>query len=54
MSVSAQSLLPLCHFYLEDGDCVSRLSSNPEFPDRLDPDTRVIEFNTMTFVPSVR
>lgn len=52
--LSGRSLLPLCHFYLEDSDFISRLSSNPEFTGHLDTDTRVIEFSTVVFVTSIR
>ena len=54
VSVSGRSLLPMCHFYLEDSDFISRLSSNPEFTGHLDIHTRVIEFSSVVFVPSVR
>ncbi|XP_069028847.1 hydrocephalus-inducing protein homolog [Embiotoca jacksoni] len=47
ISVCGRSLLPHCHFDLEDSDYVSR---NP-----LDPNTRVIHFNTVGFsAPSTR
>lgn len=52
--VSGRSLLPLYHFYLEDSDFISRLSSNPDFTGRLDAGTRVIGFDSIAFVPSTR
>lgn len=47
--VSGCSLLPCCHFDLDDSDCISRIRCNPEFRDSLDPNTRVIEFNSAGF-----
>lgn len=54
VGVWGRGLLPLYHFYLDDSDYISRLSSNPEFTGRLDADTRVIGFEGIAFVPSVR
>eukprot|EP00066_Takifugu_rubripes_P027985 XP_011617251.1 PREDICTED: hydrocephalus-inducing protein homolog [Takifugu rubripes] len=54
VSVSGRSLLALYHFYLEDSDFISRLSSNSEFTGRLDADTTVLGFDSIAFVPSIR
>ncbi|XP_071313817.1 hydrocephalus-inducing protein homolog isoform X2 [Trachinotus anak] len=55
ISVCGRSLLPHCHFDLEDSDYISGNQRNPEFRDLLDPNTRVIEFNALGFsVPSTR
>lgn len=54
MRVSGRGLLPRCHFYLEDADAVRRLSSNSDFTAHLDMDTRVVEFSSIVFAPSVR
>lgn len=45
--VYGRSLLPHCHFDLEDSDYISRICCNPELRGPLDPNTRVIEFNTI-------
>ncbi|XP_035521672.1 hydrocephalus-inducing protein homolog [Morone saxatilis] len=53
--VCGRSLLPYCHFDLDDSDYISRIHSNPEFTSHLDPNTRVIEFSAVGFaVPSTR
>ncbi|XP_034061831.1 LOW QUALITY PROTEIN: hydrocephalus-inducing protein homolog [Gymnodraco acuticeps] len=53
--VYARSLLPHCHFDLEDSDYISEKRQNPEFRGPLDPNIRVIEFNSVGFsVPSKR
>ncbi|XP_066569678.1 hydrocephalus-inducing protein homolog [Amia ocellicauda] len=64
MAVSGRSLLPFCHFDLEDSDYISSSRRNPELrgphgaPPRvtLDPNTRVIEFHSVginTIIPRV-
>lgn len=53
--VYGRSLLPHCHFDLEDSDYISRICCNPELRGPLDPYTRVIEFNTIGLsLPSTR
>nr|XP_046249402.1 hydrocephalus-inducing protein homolog [Scatophagus argus] len=47
ISVCGRSLLPHCHFDLEDSDYVRGTHSNPEFRGPLDPNTRVIEFKAV-------
>ncbi|XP_075998116.1 hydrocephalus-inducing protein homolog [Genypterus blacodes] len=47
ITVSGRSLLPHCHFDLEDSDYISGNRRNPEFKSALDPHTRVIEFNSV-------
>ncbi|XP_015224105.2 hydrocephalus-inducing protein homolog isoform X3 [Lepisosteus oculatus] len=55
MAVSGRSLLPYCHFDLEDSDYISSSRRNPELrgpqgaPPRatLDPNTRVLEFTSV-------
>ncbi|XP_049928998.1 hydrocephalus-inducing protein homolog isoform X2 [Epinephelus moara] len=55
ISVCGRSLLPHCHFDLEDSDYISGNRRNPEFRGSLDPNTRLIEFNAVGFsVPSTR
>ncbi|XP_031731518.1 hydrocephalus-inducing protein homolog isoform X1 [Anarrhichthys ocellatus] len=55
VSVCGRSLLPHCHFHLEDSDYISGKHRNPDFRGHLDPNTRVIEFNSVDFsVPSTR
>lgn len=46
ISVCGRSLLPHCHFDMVDSDYISGNRRNPEFRGLLDPNTRVIEFNT--------
>lgn len=45
--VCGRSLLPHCHFDLEESDYISGNRRNPEFRGSLDPNTRVIEFNVV-------
>ncbi|XP_042266839.1 hydrocephalus-inducing protein homolog isoform X2 [Thunnus maccoyii] len=47
ISLCGHSLLPHCHFDLQDSDYISGNRRNPEFRDPLDPNTRVIEFNVL-------
>ncbi|XP_029009061.1 hydrocephalus-inducing protein homolog isoform X2 [Betta splendens] len=47
ISVCGHSLLPYCHFDLEESDYISGNRRNPEFRASLDPQTRVIEFNAV-------
>uniref|UniRef100_UPI003AADF4DB hydrocephalus-inducing protein homolog n=1 Tax=Centroberyx gerrardi TaxID=166262 RepID=UPI003AADF4DB len=55
MSVCGRSLLPHCHFDLEDSDYISGNRRNPELRGSLDPNTRVIEFNSVGFTaPTTR
>ncbi|XP_070763174.1 hydrocephalus-inducing protein homolog [Enoplosus armatus] len=55
ISVCGRSLLPHCHFDLEDSEYISGNHRNPEFRGPLDPNTRVIEFNAVGFsAPSTR
>ncbi|XP_059190373.1 hydrocephalus-inducing protein homolog [Centropristis striata] len=55
ISVCGRSLLPFCHFDLEDSDYISGNRRNPEFRSPLDPNIRVIEFKSVGFtVPSTR
>ncbi|XP_028440234.1 hydrocephalus-inducing protein homolog [Perca flavescens] len=55
VSVYGCSLLPHCHFGLEDSDYISGNRRNPEFRRPVDPNTRVIEFNSVGLsVPSTR
>ncbi|XP_068458365.1 hydrocephalus-inducing protein homolog isoform X2 [Clinocottus analis] len=55
VSVCARSKLPHCHFDLEVSDYISGNRRNPDFKTPVDPDTRVIEFNSVsTSVPSTR
>uniref|UniRef100_A0A8D0AXJ9 HYDIN axonemal central pair apparatus protein n=1 Tax=Sander lucioperca TaxID=283035 RepID=A0A8D0AXJ9_SANLU len=55
VSVCGRSLLPHCHFGLEDSDYISGNRRNPEFRRPVDPNTRVIEFNSVGLsVPSTR
>ncbi|XP_053175951.1 hydrocephalus-inducing protein homolog [Scomber japonicus] len=55
ISLCGRSLLPICHFDIEDSDYISGDRRSPEFRDTLDPNTRVIEFNAMGFsVPTKR
>ncbi|KAM7396206.1 hypothetical protein PAMP_019263 [Pampus punctatissimus] len=49
ISLCGRSLLPHCHFDLEDSDYISGNRRNPEFMDPLDPNVRVIEFNAVGF-----
>uniref|UniRef100_A0A3Q3MLA1 HYDIN axonemal central pair apparatus protein n=1 Tax=Mastacembelus armatus TaxID=205130 RepID=A0A3Q3MLA1_9TELE len=55
ISVCGRSLLPQCHFDLDDSAYINENRHNPEFRSPLDPNTRVIEFNsTGVSVPSTR
>ncbi|XP_028813720.1 hydrocephalus-inducing protein homolog [Denticeps clupeoides] len=62
IQMSGHSLLPYCHFHLEDSDYIQRNRRNPEIqgphgdPNRLlDPSTRVIEFSCAGIgVPTLR
>ncbi|XP_076588631.1 hydrocephalus-inducing protein homolog [Chaetodon auriga] len=55
ISVCGRSLLPHCHFDLEDSDYISGIRRNPQFRGPVDPNTRVIEFNAVGLsVPSTR
>ncbi|XP_066540500.1 hydrocephalus-inducing protein homolog isoform X2 [Hoplias malabaricus] len=55
LTVSGRSLLPYCHFHLEDSDYLSSIRRNPELynphgaPARttLDPNTKVLEFTSV-------
>ncbi|XP_054864966.1 hydrocephalus-inducing protein homolog [Amphiprion ocellaris] len=47
ISVCGRSLLPHCHFDLEDSDYISGNRRNPEFRSCLDPNTRVLELNAI-------
>ena len=55
IAVKARSLMPYCHFELEDSDYISSARRNPELRGpggappgtTLDPNTRVIEFQTV-------
>ncbi|XP_008288806.1 hydrocephalus-inducing protein homolog [Stegastes partitus] len=47
MSVCGRSVLPHCHFDLEDSDYITGNRRNPEFRSPLDPNTRVLEFNAI-------
>ena len=52
LAVKARSMMPYCHFELEDSDYITGSRRNPELPgpggappgSTLDPNTRVIEF----------
>jgi len=51
VGVRARSLLPYCHFELEDSDYIRAGRRNPDLPgpgglSALDPNTRVIEFQS--------
>ncbi|XP_047451812.1 hydrocephalus-inducing protein homolog [Mugil cephalus] len=50
--VSGRSLLPHCHFDLEDSDYISGSRRHPEFRTPLDPNTRVLEFSAVGFSAS--
>lgn len=53
--VCGRSLLPHCHFDLEDSDYINGIRCNSEFRGPLDANTRVIEFSAVGLsVPSVR
>ncbi|KAF7656194.1 hypothetical protein LDENG_00045050 [Lucifuga dentata] len=53
--VTGRSLLPHCHFDLDDSDYITGNHCNPEFRGLLDPHTRVIEFNSVgLFAPTAR
>ncbi|KAM8849594.1 hydrocephalus-inducing protein homolog isoform 2-T2 [Spinachia spinachia] len=55
VSVSGRSLLPHCHFQMDDSDYISGNRRNPDFRGALDPNTRVIEFSSVGLsVPSKR
>ncbi|XP_029289106.1 hydrocephalus-inducing protein homolog [Cottoperca gobio] len=55
ISVCGRSLLPHCHFDLQDSDYISGNVRSPEFRGPLDPNIRVIEFNSVGFsAPSTR
>ncbi|XP_032378415.1 hydrocephalus-inducing protein [Etheostoma spectabile] len=55
VSVCGRSLLPHCHFGLEDSDYISGNRRDPGFRRPVDPNTRVIEFNSLGLsVPSTR
>ena len=53
VGLKARSLMPYCHFELEDSDYITGAKRNPELRgpggsppgSTLDPNTRVIEFN---------
>jgi len=53
VGLKGKSLMPYCHFELEDSDYISSARRNPEMRgpggahpgSTLDPNTRVIEFN---------
>lgn len=55
VGIRARSLMPYCHFELEDSDYLRTARRNPELPGpgglpagtTLDPNTRVIEFRTV-------
>lgn len=47
ISVCGRSLLPHCHFDLEESDYIRSARRNPKFRAPLDPNTRVIEFNAV-------
>uniref|UniRef100_A0A3P8U8F5 HYDIN axonemal central pair apparatus protein n=1 Tax=Amphiprion percula TaxID=161767 RepID=A0A3P8U8F5_AMPPE len=47
ISVCGRSLLPHCHFDLEDSDYIRGNRRNPEFRSCLDPNTRVLELNAI-------
>ncbi|KAK5867885.1 hypothetical protein PBY51_012341 [Eleginops maclovinus] len=47
--VCGRSLLPHCHFDLDDSDYISGKRRNPDFRGPLDPNIRVIEFNSVGF-----
>ncbi|XP_075998117.1 hydrocephalus-inducing protein homolog [Genypterus blacodes] len=49
ITVSGRSLLPHCHFDLEDSDYITGNHRRPELKGALDPHTRVIEFNSIGF-----
>lgn len=54
-SLCGRSLLPHCHFDLEDSDYISGNRRKPEFRETLDPNTKVIEFNALGFtIPAKR
>ncbi|XP_073328914.1 hydrocephalus-inducing protein homolog [Pagrus major] len=53
--VCGRSLLPHCHFDLEDSDYINGIRCNSEFRGPLDANTRVIEFGAVGLsVPSTR
>ena len=55
IGVKGKSLMPYCHFELEDSDYITNARRNPEMRGpggsppgtTLDPNTRVIEFDTI-------
>ncbi|KAM7413943.1 hypothetical protein PAMA_018980 [Pampus argenteus] len=49
ISLFGRSLLPHCHFDLEESDYITGNRRDPEFMDPLDPNVRVIEFNAVGF-----
>jgi hydrocephalus-inducing protein len=61
MVVCGRSLLPYCHFHLEDSDYISGNRRNPELRGPhgalprapLDPNTRVIEFRSVGIGSSI-
>nr|XP_020443912.1 hydrocephalus-inducing protein-like isoform X2 [Monopterus albus] len=54
ISVCGRSLLPHCHFDLEDSDYISGSRRNPQLRGPLDPNTRVIEFNAVGLSVSLK
>ncbi|XP_028304635.1 hydrocephalus-inducing protein homolog isoform X2 [Gouania willdenowi] len=54
ISVSGKSLLPHCHFDLEDSDYLSGNRRSSEFISSLDPETKVLEFTTFGISTSQR
>ncbi|XP_056273332.1 hydrocephalus-inducing protein homolog [Pseudoliparis swirei] len=55
VSVCGRSTLPQCHFELEDSDYVRENRRHPDFREPVDPDTRVVEFNSVGLsVPCTR
>ncbi|KAK2841889.1 hypothetical protein Q5P01_012089 [Channa striata] len=47
IAVCGRSLLPHCHFDLEESDYISGKSRNHEFKGSLDPETKVLEFTAV-------
>ncbi|KAM9351908.1 hydrocephalus-inducing protein homolog [Symphorus nematophorus] len=47
ITVCGRSLLPHCHFDLEESGYINGICSNPQLRGPLDPSTRVVEFNAV-------
>ncbi|KAM3592002.1 uncharacterized protein V6R79_011190 [Siganus canaliculatus] len=54
ISVSGCSLLPLCHFNLEDSDYIISSGRDPNSGRSLDPNTKVIEFGAIGLCSTTR